>query len=279
MIGPSSGRAHDGRLAARGLGVRAPGGALLQDVALEIAAGECVAVLGANGAGKSTLLRALAGDRFEGTLRAAGEVSLGGRAIHAWRPGELARRRAVLPQSPAQAFGYTALELAALGRHAHPDARATSLAIARAALAATDAAHLAERAVPTLSGGERARAHLACALAQLWEAECEHPRYLLLDEPTAALDIAHQLDVLALVRARGLGVLAILHDLNLAGEFADRVVVLSRGRILAAGTPADVLEPDCIRTAFGVRAAAVPHPLRAGRCIAVARLRERDGAG
>jgi iron complex transport system ATP-binding protein len=262
-------------LVAQHVHVRAGTHPLLTDVTLGVPGGEFVAVLGANGAGKSTLLRLLAGDRLGGALRAGGDVHLAGRPIRAWRPRELARRRAVLPQHPSLAFGYTALELAALGRHAHVDEPATALTIARAALHATDALHLADREVPTLSGGERARAHLACALAQLWDTEFDGPRYLLLDEPTAALDLAHQHEVLAIVRefarVRGIGVVAVLHDLNLAAEYSDRVVVLAQGRVAADGPP-DVLEPACIRTAFGVRAAAVPHPLRPGRLIAVMRL-------
>jgi iron complex transport system ATP-binding protein len=263
---------HDGPLGAHGLSVRAGVVELLRDVTLEFAAGEF-------GAGKSTLLRALAGERMGGALRAVGHVRLGGREIRAWRPRELARRRAVLPQDPTVAFGYTALELAALGRHPHGDKPAALHGIALAALRAAGAAHLAHREVPTLSGGERARAHLACALAQLWDTECDHARYLLLDEPTAALDLAHQLDVLAVVRefarARGIGVVAILHDLNLASEYADRVVVLVDGRVVADGSPPAVLEPACIRTAFAVRAHVLTHPLRRGQLVAVARGEDR----
>ena len=266
-------------LAVRGLSVRAGDTTLLQDATLEIAAGEFVAVLGANGAGKSTLLRVLAGERLGGGLRASGGAWLAGGPLQAFRPRDLARRRAVLPQSPTLAFGYTALELAALGRHPHADEPRTRLAIARAALDATDAAHLAEREVLTLSGGERARAHLACALAQLWDADCAHARFLLLDEPTAALDLAHQLDVLAIVREfarrRRIGVVAILHDLNLAAHHADRVLLLDRGRTVALGAPETVLQPAAVASVFGVRAANLPHPFGDGRLIAVARLEGR----
>ncbi|MFO0335045.1 MAG: heme ABC transporter ATP-binding protein [Pseudomonadota bacterium] len=269
-------------LAAQELSVHAGPTALLEHVSLSLSPGEVLAILGANGAGKSTLLGRLAGERGSPVVRTTGRVLLDARPIESWRPRELARRRAVLPQNPSLAFGYTALELAALGRHASGDDARAALAIAREALRATDAAHLADREVPTLSGGERARAHLACALAQLWDAECDHARYLLLDEPTAALDLAHQHEVLGIVReftrTRGVGVVAIVHDLNLAAEYADRVALLVCGRLAAVGESTRVLDPGNVEAAFDVRARTLEHPLRPGPLIAVAR-RSAPGGG
>jgi iron complex transport system ATP-binding protein len=140
-------------------------------------------------------------------------------------------------------------------------------------LASTDASHLALRLVTTLSGGERARVQLARALAQVWERE-HGPRYLLLDEPTASLDLAHQQLALDLARARAdrdrLGVVAVLHDLNLAARYADRVVLLKHGRIHAAGTVHQVLDARRIAECFDVEALVMPHPVRPGPMIVAA---------
>lgn len=251
---------------------------LLDRVSLTVVPDETVAVLGENGAGKTTLLKALAGDRLPPGARATGEVRLAGRPLAAWTHRERARLRAVLPQRPELAFAFTAREVAAFGRYPEParwlgtDVRT----VADAALALADAAHLADRDVNTLSGGEQARVHLATAFAQLWDRECDHARFLLLDEPTAALDLAHQHHLLAtaraFARARGIGILAILHDLNLAAMYADRLVVLRHGVVLAEGTPAAVLRPGVIGEGFGVAAHVAAHPLVSGILVATAAL-------
>ncbi len=265
-------------LEALSLCVSVAGRALLADVALALAPGQMLAVLGENGAGKSTLLKCLAGDIPAPGLWVRGEVRLGGRRLADWPRVQLARLRAVLPQRPELAFAFTALEVASFGRY--PASRgwlgAADLAIARSALELTDAAHLCDRDVTTLSGGEAARVHLAAALAQLWETQSDHPRFLLLDEPTAALDLAHQHHLLAtaseFARGRGIGVLAILHDLNLAASYAQRVLILHRGQVLAQGAPAAVFDVDTIRSAFGVAARVLPHPLIDRPLIATAAL-------
>jgi iron complex transport system ATP-binding protein len=239
-------------------------------------------VLGENGAGKTTLLKTLAGDRPPARARVEGEVLLAGRPVHAWSLRERARLRAVLPQRSEIAFAFTARETAAFGRYAVGDIappafgrrRSESDSIVDAALQLTDALHLAHRDVTTLSGGEQARVHLAAVFAQLWERECEQPRFLLLDEPTAALDLAHQHHLLAtareFARARSIGIVAILHDLNLAAMYADRVMILLRGEVLAQGTPKDVLDVAVIRDGFGVAARVLAHPLTASALIATA---------
>lgn len=259
-------------LACSALSVRAGWRHLLKGIELAVRPGEFVAVLGENGAGKSTLLRALAGESIA-PLRASGRVELAGRPVGAWPPLERARLRAVLTQHTELAFSFTALEIALLGRYAY-GAAAADRAIARQALRLADAAHLAEREVATLSGGERARVLLAAVFAQLWEMEAPRPRFMLLDEPTAALDLAHQHHLLATAREfaarRGLGVLTILHDVNLAAQYADRVLVLFDGRLLAQGTPHEVLSPPVIAEAFAVAAHVLSHPLKPAPLIATA---------
>lgn len=265
-------------LEAISLTARVSGRALLADVDLSLAPGNLLAVLGENGAGKSTLLKRLAGDAPTPGLRVEGQVRLAGRRIGDWPVAQLARLRAVLPQRSELAFSFTALEVVSFGRY--PASRgwlgASDLAIARAALELTDAAHLAQRDVTTLSGGEAARVHLAAALAQLWETESDLPRFLLLDEPTAALDLAHQHHLLAcasvFARGRGIGVLAILHDLNLAATYAQSVMVLRGGRVLVQGKPDEVFSAETIRAGFGVAARILPHPLLERPLIATAAL-------
>jgi len=249
---------------------------LLDDVSLTVNAGETVVVVGQNGAGKSTLLKLLAGDRLAAQMHIEGSVHIAGKPMSAWSLAERARLRAVLPQRPELAFAFTAREVAAFGRYPVSarwrDPRDGQ--IVDEALALADAAHLAGREVNTLSGGEQARVHFASVLAQLWDTDDLRPRFLLLDEPTAALDLAHQHAVLATSRTfaaqRNLGVVAILHDLNLAAAYGDRVVVLRAGRVLAQGKPADVLQPAIIAEGFGVAAQVLQHPLTEGILIATA---------
>lgn len=235
---------------------------LLDRVSLRLVPGKVFAVVGPNGAGKTTLLRLLAGE----IEPAAGEIRLDGHAYTRMAPQERARRVAVLPQQSALSAALTALEVTLLGRipHAGLSTGRTDLEVARAALAAMDVAHLAARLFPSLSGGEKSRVQAARVLAQIWERPAVGgERFLLLDEPTAALDYAHQHDLLARVRrsaAEGIGVLVILHDLNLAAQYADEVLVLKNGRTVASGTPADIFQPEILSEAFGLPLTVFPHP-------------------
>lgn len=241
---------------------------VLRGVSLAIAPGEHVCVLGPNGTGKSTLLGLLAGN-----LRATrGEASLSGIALDRLCRAELARRRAVMSQDSSVAFDFTGLEIARLGRtpHGRNESGATSTSVARAALAYVGAEEFAHRPVRSLSGGERQRVHLARALAQLWDAQAGAPaageRYLLLDEPVSALDVRWQHEILSLIRRltdRGIGVLSILHDLNLAALYADRVAFLHDGRVHAAGAPAEVMTPTHIHHVYGVCTTVCVHPTAA----------------
>lgn len=252
-------------LSAANITVRRDGRALLDNVGLTLAPGRVTAVIGPNGAGKSTLLRAISGELKPD----AGTVSFAGQPLSAWPAAELARRRAVLPQESDLRFPFRVEEVVRLGRVPHPGAGETAHdhALAREALARVDLVPFADRIYPTLSGGERQRVHLARALVQLRPAPgavVPAERALLLDEPTASLDLSHQHGVLALTRAlaedEDVAVLAILHDLNLVLAYADDVVVLRAGRVFAAGPVAAALTPELIRDVFGVAARLIESP-------------------
>lgn len=243
---------------------------LLDGLSLTLRPGEIVAVVGPNGAGKSTLLRVLSGElKPDG-----GRVTLNHRPLERWPLKQLARMRAVLPQSSTLAFAFRVLEVVQMGRSPHRSmvSAARDREIALAALEAVDAIHLAERIYTTLSGGERQRVQLARVLAQIWE-PVDTPRYLLLDEPVSALDPAHQHHLLDLARhfsrQRNLGVLAVLHDLNLAGWYADRIAVIQNGRLVADGTPAEVLTPERIAGVFSLGVDTLPHPRDPSRPLVV----------
>ncbi len=236
-------------LEAQALAVRLGGRTVLDGVTLKLRPGEVVALAGANGAGKSTLLACLAGlRRPEG-----GAVRLDGLPLDALAPRARARRLAWLPQTPEVGWPMSVETLAGLGRLPRLGGRGPGTddraAVARA-LRAVDLEALAGRDARTLSGGERARALLARALAG-------EPDWLLADEPLAGLDPLHVLETGALLRrtaAGGVGVLATVHDLQAAARFADRLVVLAGGRVLAYGAPAAVLTPDLLARAYGVSA-------------------------
>ena len=218
------------------------------DASLTAAPGEVLAVLGANGSGKSSLLRALAG-----LVGHAGTIAWDGNA--APPPGTIG----YMPQDNAARAALTAFEVVLLGRMRSLAWRVATadLDAASAALAELDIAELAPRRIGELSGGQRQLVFLAQVLAG-------NPRVLLLDEPTSALDIAHQLQVLGLLREatrrRGLTTLAVLHDLNAAARFADRVALLHDGRVAASGPPQAVLTEATLRRAFGVEVAIMPGP-------------------
>jgi iron complex transport system ATP-binding protein len=234
---------------------------LLSEVTLRFAPGELVCIAGPNGAGKSTLVRVAAG----ALVPTAGQVSFFGRPLSELKSAERARRRAVVSQRSEMAFGFTSLEVVLLGRHPHselPEGK-RDLEAAQLALERVEVGHLADRDVTTLSGGERQRVEIARALAQLMSDVTPAETALLLDEPTSNLDLAHQHAVLALARAtsrEGRLVVTVLHDLNLAAQYADRLVLLDRGRVAADGPPRSVLNSDLIWEVFKTRTLVVPHP-------------------
>jgi iron complex transport system ATP-binding protein len=235
-------------LAAEELSVRYPAasGLALDRVTLRVPSGSLTAVIGPNGSGKSTLLRALLGV----VAPSAGRATVDGGDARGWNRRELARLVGVVPQSETIAFPITVREMVAMGRYPHlgalrreglPDREAIARALERC-----DVAALSERHVTALSGGEQQRVRIARALAQ-------EPRVLALDEPTASLDVAHEMTILTLLRgwaSTGMTVLLITHQLNLAARFADRIVLLDRGQVAAEGTPAEVFRADVMEKVY-----------------------------
>ena len=232
-----------------GLGLKVSYGALrvLHGVDVAVRPGQLVGVIGPNGSGKSTLLRTLAGVHPPD----AGEVQLDARPARRGR--DLARRLATVFQGEGVPFPFTVRELVTLGRFPHAPAglgwrQADHAAVARV-LERLELTDLAERRFDELSGGEQKRVLLARALAQ-------EPQFLLLDEPTAALDLHHQVGLLELLSelraSRSLGILAVLHDLNLVAQYCDRVVLLAGGRVRCEGTPTEVLVYPVLKEVFGV---------------------------
>jgi iron complex transport system ATP-binding protein len=224
---------------------------LIEDVSLSLQAGKLTVVLGANGAGKSTALAVLAGD----TPPSNGEALLDGVALGALPPHRLAARRAVVLQHAPINFAFKVHEIVALSRPPLARSRWTADHAEERALHALDLTALADRSYPTLSGGERQRVQIARALAQLWHyAEAGQTGYLLMDEPTAHLDLKHQIVALEAARdftVRGGAALCILHDLRLAHDFGDEIVLMKRGQIAARGTP-DILKPAAIASIFDI---------------------------
>lgn len=233
---------------------------VLHDVSIAAHVGQVLVIVGPNGAGKSTLLKVMSGE----LAPAAGDVSLAGEPVYGMSHGDLARRRALMPQHAGLSFPFTVRDVVAMGR-APFQADRTPMADEDAvtwAMAATDISAFAARPYTRLSGGEQQRVHLARVLAQVWRPDGEtSPRFLLLDEPTSSLDLAHQhatLHLAASLAASGVGVVAVVHDLNLAALYADRVAVISAGRLAALGAPDDVLEPELISSVFGLNVRRVP---------------------
>jgi iron complex transport system ATP-binding protein len=235
-----------------------PARLVIDDVSLDLAEGTAVGILGPNGSGKTTLMRLLSG----GLTPQTGVVRLDGVDVRSFRPTALARRIAVVPQETSLAFDYTALEIVLMGRYPHLSAFEVEgphdLAIADAALESTGTRALAERAFRSLSGGEKQRVIIASALAQT--ANGEGAGLLFLDEPTASLDLRYQLEIGALVtklrKERGITVLLSTHDLHFAASVCTEIVLLAGGRVLARGTPTEILTPTSVGTLYGIDAAA-----------------------
>jgi iron complex transport system ATP-binding protein len=255
-------------ISASGVTVRIGPKSLLSDVSLAVGKGQLCVLVGPNGAGKSTLLHVLAGDRAP----TEGVVSALGKRLDAWKPLELARVRAVLPQESTLTFPFTVLEVALLGRAPHVRFAETAhdIAVTRQAIASVGLAHLEHRLYTTLSGGERQRVQLARALAQISGVAPGASRILLLDEPTSSLDPAHQHGTLQLARSLardGAAVLAVLHDLNLAAQYADVVALLHEGRLQAFGSPAEVLREAPLSSVFGIPIRVVEAPWAPSRLL------------
>jgi iron complex transport system ATP-binding protein len=219
---------------------------IVEDITLH-AENEVVGIVGPNGSGKSTTLRCV----YRALKPDAGAVLIDGENVH--KRHDLARDLAALTQESQVEFDFTVSEVVEMGRLPHDRDPARDRRVVAEALATVDVTHLAERSFLSLSGGERQRVLIARAIAQ-------EPKVLVLDEPTNHLDIRHQLDVLSLARGLGVTVLTVLHDLNLAASFCDRLYVLDEGRLVAGGTPQEVLVPELIAKVFHVTAHVVTHP-------------------
>lgn len=232
------------RLTAKGASLQRDGNVLCRDVDLSLEGGQLVSIVGPNGAGKSSLLALLAGD----VEPATGSVDLDGVRLSAIEAIELARRRSVLAQSNSVAFPFTVAEVVTMGRFARSaeSSAATDQRIVTESMEATDVSHLARRRITTLSGGEAARVALARVLAQ------DTP-IVLLDEPTASLDIKHQEMVFDLLRSKaaaGCLVIMVVHDLGAAADISDRLILIDDGRIVADGRPVDVLSSELLSDVY-----------------------------
>ncbi|HXG57225.1 MAG TPA: ABC transporter ATP-binding protein [Vicinamibacterales bacterium] len=237
---------------------------VVRDVSLDVADDGFVGIIGPNGSGKTTLLRLLAGTRTP----VQGRVTLDGVPLASLHRAAIARRMSVVPQETHLAFEYSALEVVLMGRYPHLGAFAVEgpadLAIAREALGSTGTRELEHRPFSTLSGGEKQRVIIAAALAQISGHGPGAPTFLLLDEPTAALDLKYQLGVASLLRslhrAPGLSVIVSTHDLNFAASLCRTLVMLKHGRVIAAGPVDEVLTSSRIRELYEVDAEVARHP-------------------
>jgi iron complex transport system ATP-binding protein len=230
---------------------------LLKSLTLTLPARNVIGLIGHNGSGKSTLIKLLARQQAP----TDGAISFAGRRLEEWRDRPFARKVAYLPQQTPAAAGMLVGELVALGRYPWHGALgrfgAEDRKMVEEAMELTDVATYRDRAVDTLSGGERQRVWLAMLVAQ-------NPDCLLLDEPISALDITHQIEVLSLVRRlteeRGLGVVVVLHDVNMAARFCDEILALHSGALIARGKPEEILTPDQLQAVYGTRMGVIRHP-------------------
>ncbi len=235
------------------VGVTKNGYSILRSISAEFKSGEVVAIMGSNGAGKSTLLKVLAGV----SRNFSGATQINGRSIRYYSPEELARVRGVLSQQIALEFPMKVIEVVLLGRFPYRNviSREGNLKIVRDCLDQVGMSSFSDRSITTLSGGEKQRVHLARVLAQLRD-NSDECKFLLLDEPLASLDIGQQYKLLKqlrlLVKRRNVGVVIIVHDLNLARLFCDKILLLHKGDMVAQGPPEEVLSIDNIQNCFDV---------------------------
>ncbi|MEV4176327.1 ABC transporter ATP-binding protein [Nonomuraea sp. NPDC049709] len=242
------------RLLLDDLSMSIDGAAIVEDLALAVEAGQVVGLVGPNGSGKTTALRCV----YRALRPTGGVVWIDGKDLSRMPLRDSARMIAALTQEGRADLDFTVEEIVALGRAPHLRGNqalsARERELCRQAMAQTEVLHLAARGVLSLSGGERQRVLVARALVQ-------EPQVLVLDEPTNHLDLHHQIRLLSMLKDSGLSVLVTLHDLNLAASACDQLAVLSHGRLVACGPPAEVLTEKLLREAFGVEASVVPHPL------------------
>ena len=232
---------------------------LINNINLAVDAGEVLCVIGPNGAGKTTLLRTIGQDLTPDT----GRITFAEQPLSLMAPRARARQLAVLTQHNPLTFAFTGREVVALGRTPHSTGVVIDDDICQAAMAALDVTHLAQRLYPSLSGGEQQRIQLARVLAQIWRAEDASARLLLLDEPVTSLDIGHQHQLMQAVRAfarTDVAVVMTVHDMTLAGAFADRIIALRDGECVAEGSPHQVLTESLISHVFDTPVSVINHP-------------------
>ncbi|CPR19429.1 heme ABC transporter ATP-binding protein [Brenneria goodwinii] len=248
----------DNALVARNLSFQAGGRYLTENISLEVNCGEIVAIIGPNGAGKSTLLRLLTGY----LTPHQGECLLAGKPFSQWTPTALAKTRAVMRQHSGLAFAFSVQDVVAMGRSPYGRDQAND-DIIRRVMEQTGCLNLAHRDYRYLSGGEQQRVQLARVLAQLWHPQ-PTPGWLFLDEPTSALDLYHQQHLLRLLKQltqrQPLAVCCVLHDLNLAALYADRILLLHEGKLVAQGAPEQVLQADLLTRWYQADLNVSPHP-------------------
>jgi iron complex transport system ATP-binding protein len=233
---------------------------ILRDVNVAINTGQITVIVGPNGAGKSSFIKVLSGD----ILPTQGQVILNDKALSDWSPDQRARMVSVLPQHSSLNFPFNASEVVALGRIPHQSGKVRDTHIVKEALATVDANYLESRFFTQMSGGEKQRVQLARVLAQIWEPTTTGNQFLVLDEPTSALDLSHQVLTLKIVSElaeRGVGVVMVVHDLNLAARCADNIIVFDKGTIVAQGSPDEVLNEQLISDVFDITPLILKHPV------------------
>lgn len=232
---------------------------LFKEISFELIAGEVLAIIGPNGAGKTSLLKALVGD-----IKVQGDICYDGQPLSAWPSAERAQRLAILPQLSLLNFPYTVEEVVALGRTPHATGQQRDKQIVDTVLQQLDIAHLRKNLYTQLSGGEKQRTQLARVMAQISEpADQDKARYLFLDEPTASLDLGHQQQLMQGVQhfaQQGVAVVMVVHDINLAARYADRLLAMHKGSMLACGTAGEVVTEEIMSKLYQVDVNVMPHP-------------------
>lgn len=248
---------HSPALKASEIHVKFGSKVILDNVSIEIEAGKVTTLLGPNGAGKSTLLKALCQE-----IESQGHIDYFGQERALWSPSTLAKHVAMLPQHSTLTFPFLANEVVELGGIPLQESNRAVTKIAQEKMNTADVSHLADRLYPSLSGGEKQRVHLARVLTQLHHSGDQ--TVLMLDEPTSALDLAHQHNTLKVARKmadeQNAAVIVVLHDLNLAAQYSDRLIVLKDGQLVCDGTPWNALTPEMIEEVYGYRSIIEKHP-------------------
>jgi len=249
-----------------GVGLNIGSKSLVRNIDLTVQPGKMTAILGPNGAGKSTIFKVMAGEYQD----YSGRMTLHDQPYSSIPSKLRAKMIGVLPQASQLAFSFSVFEVVILGRLPHNTGRKYDTQVAFEAMQAADVEHLAFSHYPQLSGGEKQRVQMARVLCQIWDApseeETQGQRYLLLDEPTSALDLSHQhlcLSIAKKIADQGVGVLSILHDLNLAAQYADSIVLLGNGEVANQGDSSQILTKEQITSLYGIDVEVIKHPVHA----------------